>query len=138
MNSKIVRENSSTENSKRILKDKFLKELPTNYEIEKMSEKTLEKTINAVLKTFKNGNVRITNIERKDLKEDDTFEDCMVYIDYNIENKKKALKYIYDNILKMLRVDTIKHMNTNMLPYNYNEFFCQNLCPFFKICSVVS
>lgn len=55
MNSKIVRENSSTENSKRILKDKFLKELPTNYEIEKMSEKTLEKTINAVLKTFKNG-----------------------------------------------------------------------------------
>lgn len=55
MNSKIVTENSSTENSKRILKDKFLKELPTNYEIEKMSEKTLEKTINAVLKTFKNG-----------------------------------------------------------------------------------
>lgn len=55
MNSKIVRENSSTENSKRILKDKFLKELPTSYEIEKMSEKTLEKTINAVLKTFKNG-----------------------------------------------------------------------------------
>lgn len=55
MNSKIVTENNSTENSKRILKDKFLKELPTNYEIEKMSEKTLEKTINAVLKTFKNG-----------------------------------------------------------------------------------
>lgn len=55
MNSKIVRENSSTENSKRILKDKFLKELPTSYEIKKMSEKTLEKTINAVLKTFKNG-----------------------------------------------------------------------------------
>jgi len=55
MNSKIVRENSSTENSKRILKDKFLKELPTNYQIEKMNEKTLEETINTVLKTFKNG-----------------------------------------------------------------------------------
>lgn len=59
MNSKIVRENSSTENSKRILKDKFLKELPTDYEIKKMNEKTLEKTINAVLKTFKNGTEEI-------------------------------------------------------------------------------
>ena len=90
------------------------------------------------IKTFKNGNIRITNVERKDLKGDENFEDCMVYVDYNVENKKKALKYIYDNVLKMLRIDIIKHMNTNMLPYNYNEFFCQNLCPFFKICSVGS
>lgn len=48
-----VAENSSTENTKRILVDKYF-QAPSQYEIEKMNEKTLEETINQVSKSFNN------------------------------------------------------------------------------------
>ena len=87
------------------------------------------------IRKFKNGNIRVTNIERKDFEEDSLdFEDCMVYIDYTKENKIQALKYIYDNVFNMIRVDNIKHIDTNKIPYTYNKFFCENLCGFYKIC----
>lgn len=90
------------------------------------------------IKKFKNGNIRTTNIERKDFIEDDNldFEDCMVYVDYTIENKKKALKYVYDNILNMFKINRFKEFDTNKIPYNYNQFFCENLCSFYSLCNL--
>ena len=60
----------------------------------------------------------------------------MVYIDYTKENKIQALKYIYDNVFNMIRVDNIKHIDTNKIPYTYNKFFCENLCGFYNICDI--
>ncbi len=76
--------------------------------------------------------------ERKDLVKKDNidFEDCLVFIDYNVMNKKKALKYVFDNILKMIKIDSLKNLDTNKIPYNYDKFFCENLCSFYKFCSV--
>lgn len=105
MNSKIVRENSSTENSKRILKDKFLKELPTNYEIEKMNEKTLEKTINAVLKTFKNG-----------------IEEIKKYIEKSTEYKlKERAKDIFIKDIGKNNIDSIEEIKRDFVKI-YNEY----------------
>lgn len=105
MNSKIVRENSSTENSKRILKDKFLKELPTNYEIEKMSEKTLEKTINAVLKTFKNG-----------------IEEIKKYIEKSTEYKlKERAKDIFIKDIGENNIDSIEEIKRDFVKI-FNEY----------------
>ena len=105
MNSKIVRENSSTENSKRILKDKFLKELPTNYEIEKMNEKTLEKTINAVLKTFKNG-----------------IEEIKKYIEKSTEYKlKERAKDIFIKDIGENNIDSIEEIKRDFVKI-YNEY----------------
>lgn len=88
------------------------------------------------VKRFKNGNTRLTNVERRTLKYNDEFEDCIMEIDYNVENKKKALKFIFDNVKLMFNVDRVKDKNTNLIPYNYNEFFCKNLCSFYNICNV--
>lgn len=87
---------------------------------------------------FKNGNIRYTNCERKNFIEKDNidFEDCLVFIDYNVMNKKKALKYMFDNILKMIKVDNLKNLDTNKIPYNYDKFFCENLCSFYKMCDI--
>lgn len=87
---------------------------------------------------FKNGNIRFTNVERKDYEEQDNtyFEDCLVFIDYTVENKKKALKYVYDNILSMVKINRFKDIDTNKLPYNFNQFYCENLCNFYKICKL--
>lgn len=105
MNSKIVRENSSTENSKRILKDKFLKELPTNYEIEKMNEKTLEKTINAVLKTFKNG-----------------IEEIKKYIEKSTEYKlKERAKDIFIKDIGENNIDSIEEIKRDFVKI-FNEY----------------
>lgn len=105
MNSKIVRENSSTENSKRILKDKFLKELPTNYEIEKMNEKTLEKTINTVLKTFKNG-----------------IEEIKKYIEKSTEYKlKERAKDIFIKDIGKNNIDSIEEIKRDFVKI-YNEY----------------
>lgn len=88
------------------------------------------------IRKFKNGNTRLTNIERRMLKYNDEFEDCIVEIEYNIENKKKALKFIFDNVKLMFNIDRVKDKNTNLIPCNYNEFFCKNLCSFYNICNV--
>lgn len=105
MNSKIVRENSSTENSKRILKDKFLKELPTNYEIEKMNEKTLEKTINAVLKTFKNG-----------------IEEIKKYIEKSTEYElKERAKNIFIKNIGENNIDSIEEIKRDFVKI-FNEY----------------
>lgn len=48
-----VAENSSTENTKRILIDKYF-QTPSQYQIEKMNEKSLENAINEVSKSFNN------------------------------------------------------------------------------------
>lgn len=68
-----VAENSSTENTKRILTDKYF-QAPSQYEIEKMSEKALEKAINEVSKSFNNAvaNVKdyIENTKEYQLKEE--------------------------------------------------------------------
>lgn len=92
------------------------------------------------IKQFKNGNIRYTNVERKELikLDDDSidFKDCIVEIDYTVENKRKALKFIYDNVFKIIKLDNIKDINTNKIPYNYEKFFCENLCSFYSICSV--
>ena len=67
-----VAENSSTENTKRILVDKYF-QAPSQYEIKKMNEKTLEETINQVSKSFNNAvaNVKdyIENSKEYQLKE---------------------------------------------------------------------
>lgn len=105
MNSKIVRENSSTENSKRILKDKFLKELPTDYEIKKMNEKTLEKTINAVLKTFKNG-----------------IEEIKKYIEKSTEYKlKERAKDIFIKDIGENNIDSIEEIKRDFVKI-FNEY----------------
>ena len=105
MNSKIVRENSSTENSKRILKDKFLKELPTDYEIKKMNEKTLEKTINAVLKTFKNGT-----------------EEIKKYIEKSTEYElKERAKDIFIKNIGENNIDSIEEIKRDFVKI-YNEY----------------
>ena len=105
MNSKIVSENSSTENSKRILKDKFLKELPTNYEIEKMNEKTLEKTINAVLKTFKNG-----------------IEEIKKYIEKSTEYElKERAKNIFIKNIGENNIDSIEEIKRDFVKI-FNEY----------------
>lgn len=105
MNSKIVRENSSTENSKRILKDKFLKELPTSFEIEKMNEKTLEKTINAVLKTFKNGT-----------------EEIKKYIEKSTEYKlKERAKDIFIKDIGENNIDSIEEIKRDFVKI-FNEY----------------
>ena len=54
-----VAENSSTENTKRILTDKYF-QAPSSYEIEKMNEKSLENAINQVSKAFNNA---VTNVK---------------------------------------------------------------------------
>ena len=67
-----VAENSSTENTKRILIDKYFQTY-SSYEIEKMNEKKLEQAINEVSKTFNNAvaNVKdyIENTKEYKLKE---------------------------------------------------------------------
>lgn len=67
-----VAENSSTENTKRILTDKYFQTY-SSYEIEKMNEKKLEQAINEVSKTFNNAvaNVKdyIENTKEYKLKE---------------------------------------------------------------------
>ena len=88
------------------------------------------------VRRFKNGNTRLTNVERRTLKYNNEFEDCIVEIDYNVENKKKALKFIFDNVKLMFNIDREKDKNTNLIPCNYNEFFCKNLCSFYNICNV--
>nr|DAN63629.1 MAG TPA: PD-(D/E)XK nuclease superfamily protein [Herelleviridae sp.] len=88
------------------------------------------------LKRFKNGNVRMTNVERRNLTYKDEFEDCIVEIDYNSLNKRKALKFIFDNVKKMYMVERNKNIDTNDFPCNYNEFFCKNLCGMYTVCSV--
>ena len=88
------------------------------------------------VRRFKSGNTRLTNVERRTLKYNDEFEDCIVEIEYNIENKKKALKFIFDNVKLMFNIDRIRNKNTNLIPCNYNEFFCKNLCSFYNICNV--
>lgn len=67
-----VAENSSTENTKRILVDKYF-QAPSQYEIEKMNEKALEKAIKQVSNAFNNAvaNVKdyIENTKEYQLKE---------------------------------------------------------------------
>lgn len=55
-----VAENSSTENTKRILTDKYFQTY-SSYEIEKMNEKKLEQAINEVSKTFNNAVANVKN-----------------------------------------------------------------------------
>ena len=54
-----VAENSSTENTKRILTDKYF-QVPSQYQIEKMNEKSLDEAINQVSKAFNNA---VTNVK---------------------------------------------------------------------------
>ena len=55
-----VAENSSTENTKRILTDKYFQTY-SSYEIEKMNKKKLEQAINEVSKTFNNAVANVKN-----------------------------------------------------------------------------
>lgn len=55
-----VAENSSTENTKRILIDKYF-QVPSQYQIEKMNEKSLEEAINQVSKSFNNAVANVKN-----------------------------------------------------------------------------
>lgn len=68
-----VAENSNKETTKRILIDKYF-QAPSEYQIEKMSEKALEKAINEVSKSFNNAvaNVKdyIENTKEYQLKEE--------------------------------------------------------------------
>lgn len=88
------------------------------------------------IRKFKNGNTRLINIERRMLKYNDEFEDCIVEIEYSSENKKKALKFVFENIKKMFMVERNKHIDTNDFPCNYSEFFCKNLCRMYNVCNV--
>ena len=88
------------------------------------------------IRKFKNGNSRLTNVERKTLKYNDEFEDCIVEINYNSESKKEALRFVFENIKKMFKVEGNKHIDTNNFPCNYNEFFCKNLCGMYSVCNV--
>ena len=76
------------------------------------------------------------NVERKTLKDTDIFEDCIINIDYTPESKLKALKYLYSNLLNIIKLESFKNINGNKIPYNYNKFFCENLCSCYTICDL--
>ena len=76
------------------------------------------------------------NVERKTLKDIDIFEDCIINIDYTSESKLKALKYLYSNLLNIIKLESFKNINGNKIPYNYNKFFCENLCSCYTICEL--
>lgn len=85
---------------------------------------------------YKNGNVKYSSVERKKLKYNDEFNDCYIWIDYNEETKKKALKFLYQGILNIEKIKLNKDLDTNKFPFNYSEFYCNNLCSFYKFCDI--
>ena len=91
-----VAENSSTENTKRILIDKYF-QAPSSYEIEKMNEKSLENAINQVSKAFNNA---VTNVKNyiENTKEYQLKERVEEIFKSNLEEKNSIEKVKEDLI----------------------------------------
>lgn len=91
-----VAENSSTENTKRILVDKYF-QAPSQYEIEKMNEKSLENAINQVSKAFNNA---VTNVKNyiENTKEYQLKERVEEIFKSNLEEKNSVEKVKEDLI----------------------------------------
>lgn len=101
-----VAENSSTENTKRILTDKYF-QVPSEYQIEKMNEKALEKAINEVSKTFNNAVVNVKD-----------------YIENTKEYKLKArVEEIFKtNLEEKNNIEKVKEDLVNMYnPYYFGD-----------------
>lgn len=81
------------------------------------------------VKTFKNGNVKETNKRRSEIKwKQDTTKDCIILIDYTNDNKKKALKFVYENINKIEKVKKLIQVKPNIeLPCFCDDFYLNNL-----------
>lgn len=102
-----VAENSSTENTKRILIDKYFQTY-SNYEIEKMSEKALEKAINQVSKTFNNA---VANVK-------DYIENTKEY-----QLKERVEEIFKTNLEEKNSMDKVKEDLINMYKNNKHYYF---------------
>lgn len=101
-----VAENSSTENTKRILVDKYF-QAPSQYEIEKMNEKTLEETINQVSKSFNNA---VANVK-------DYIENSKEY-----QLKAKIEEIFKSNLEEKNSIEKVKEDLVNMYnPYYFRD-----------------
>ena len=85
---------------------------------------------------YKNGNVKETLKKRSEIEDNMEFKDGLVFIDYNRDNKLKAMKWVYNNIFKIHKLKGYSKVDSNRIPCMYDEFSCPNLCPYFKICSL--
>lgn len=101
-----VAENSSTENTKRILVDKYF-QAPSQYEIEKMNEKTLEETINQVSKSFNNA---VANVK-------DYIENSKEY-----QLKARVEEIFKSNLEEKNSIEKVKEDLVNMYnPYYFRD-----------------
>ena len=101
-----VAENSSTENTKRILVDKYF-QAPSQYEIEKMNEKTLEETINQVSKSFNNA---VANVK-------DYIENTKEY-----QLKARVEEIFKSNLEEKNSIEKVKEDLVNMYnPYYFGD-----------------
>lgn len=98
-----VAENSSTENTKRILIDKYFQTY-SSYEIEKMNEKKLEQAINEVSKTFNNA---VANVK-------DYIENTKEY-----KLKERVEEIFKSNLEEKNSIEKVKEDLVNM----YNPYF---------------
>lgn len=88
------------------------------------------------IKKFKNGSMNETIVKRTDLTDKDEFENAYVFIEYNLETKKEALKWVFSNIHKIVLLELHKDKDYNKVPLNYEPFYCKNLCGFYSLCDV--
>ena len=103
-----VAENSSTENTKRILVDKYF-QAPSQYEIEKMNEKTLEETINQVSKSFNNA---VANVK-------DYIENSKEY-----QLKARVEEIFKSNLEEKNSIEKVKEDLVNMYnPYYFRDVY---------------
>lgn len=101
-----VAENSSTENTKRILTDKYF-QVPSEYQIEKMNEKALEKAINEVSKSFNNA---VTNVK-------DYIENTKEY-----KLKERVEEIFKSNLEEKNSIEKVKEDLVNMYnPYYFGD-----------------
>lgn len=102
-----VAENSSTENTKRILTDKYFQTY-SSYEIEKMNEKSLEEAINQVSKAFNNA---VTNVK-------DHIENTKEY-----KLKARVEEIFKSNLEEKNSIEKVKEDLVNMYnPYYFGDF----------------
>lgn len=101
-----VAENSSTENTKRILTDKYF-QVPSEYQIEKMNEKALEQAINQVSKTFNNA---VANVK-------DYIENSKEY-----QLKARVEEIFKSNLEEKNSIEKVKEDLVNMYnPYYFGD-----------------
>ena len=106
------------------------------YKINKISWNFIK--YNIAVKTLKNGNTKYYVKERRSTEEDkyDNVKDYLLDVEYNEATKRETLRFLYDNIIKIYKLKVFDKLNINKLPNSYNPFFCENLCPYYKLCEL--